>query len=255
MPELSDKEKTLTFREWLMSLFFHAILGIYKVCYEGVIFCFNQIIAFISRRNGFGAFRFVVVRKIYFLMHIFCGYPNTRNERWDFILQYLPALGFFVFWRNLPVLDIGCNGSLLLFELKKRGYSPYGMDIENYHQKLPRGIGFYRESITDDDIIKKTGEQRFYYIIATSVIELVGVGMYDDKKVVNADRVAIENIHKLLFSNGYFIISVPIENWRSRLGRGYGIEEFKCLIKGLFTPIEITQRGGHLCAVLVKASS
>ena len=93
---------------------------------------------------------------------------------------------------------------------------------------------------------------RFDYIIVLSVIELVGVDIYGDKIDPQGDRKAMENLSKMLGDNGYLLISVAIKNFRSHKGRGYTMREFLNLIKGIFFAVEITQRCGHICAVLVK---
>jgi SAM-dependent methyltransferase len=152
------------------------------------------------------------------------------------------------YWIGLPVLDIGCVDSLLLHEIKHRGYRAFGMDIRDYNSKLPKDITFIKH-----DILKPyEPEHKFLYIIATSVIELLGCGIYGENVIENADRIALENIHSMLHDDGYFIMSLPIGNWKGRGSRAYDLATLHHLIQGLFYPFEVTQRGGHICAVFVK---
>lgn len=203
----------------------------------------------LNQCEGYGVFRFRLTRLIYRLCS---GYPETRNKRLDFILQYLPKLKQ-VYWVGLPVLDVGCRDSLLLYELHRRMYMTFGLDMRGYHAKLPDHIHVFKEDITDPNLAEKI-DREFYFIIATSVIELARTGMYGEGKVDDGDRKAVENIHKLLSYEGYFIISVPTTYWRNSSAKGYNTFEFLKLIKGLFLVINMQHIGGHICAVLGKLS-
>ena len=202
----------------------------------------------LNRRYSFGAFRFWLTRIIYKLP---C-YPETRRKRIDFILKYLPELKQ-VYWVGLPVLDIGCTDSLLLYEIAERRYSAHGLDMRDYQAELPKNIEFFKNDITDPDLVKKVGKT-FYAVIATSTIELVQASMYDEERKIEGfgDRKAIENIHKLMNDDGFFILSVPTTYWRNINARGYSFLNFLALIQGLFIIIEVEHIGGHICAVLAK---
>ena len=204
----------------------------------------NHLIAWLRHRKHFGVLRFNIERLVFRMITFF---PTTRHERLKFILKYMPALKM-THWIGLPTLDIGCVDSLLLYELKHRNYRVFGMDMRDYNSKLPKDITFIKH-----DILKPyKPEHQFYYIIATSVIELLGCGVYGEEKVEDADRIALENIHAMLLNEGYFILSLPTHIWRAVNSRGYGYGRFMKLIHGLFYPIEVTQCGGHLCAALIK---
>lgn len=206
----------------------------------------NGLVLWLHKRRYFGAFRFWLVRKIYKFIP---GWPPARNLRFDFILKYIPKLDM-VYWMNLTVLDIGCVDSLLVYELKRRGYCTFGMDIRPYQSTLPKNINFIKGSILEDP--PERYHKYFYYVIATSVIELVGIGEYKEEDKEYPDRIALENIHKILKDEGYFILSLPIWNWRARDGRGYSLGDVYQLIKGLFAVFYITQECGMICLVLVK---
>lgn len=212
------------------------------------IYLQNKITFWLDKRTHFGAFRFKLIRLIYKLNPYF---PETRNKRWDFILEYLPRLQMVCF-RGIKVLDIGCIDSLLIYEIAKRGYDVTGMDIRNYPVKLPKNIEFVKADIVND-IPNQIFTHRFHYIIATSIIELLGTKQYGNENIdINADRKAIENIHELLENDGYFILSLPIAYWRSMTNKAYTLGNIMKLINGLFTIFEITQRGGNICLVLIK---
>lgn len=210
-------------------------------------FLFENFIKWLNRRKYFGAFRFRLTRFIY---RIWPGYPAARNMKWDFILSYLPPLRY-VYWVGLRVLDIGCVDTLLIYEIAKRGYWAYGLDVRDYQAKLPSNIGFFKCNIIED-LSPELSDQKFDYIIANAIIDLVGTDKYGDGKVKCADRKALENIHKLLKDTGYFILFLPILNWRFINGRGYTLGDIHKLIDGLFCIFEITQRNGNICLALVK---
>lgn len=177
---------------------------------------------------------------------------HHRNGEIDFVLEYLPDLSWLTN-KNVSVLDIGSTESLLIFELKKRGYITMGMDIRPYDNQLPADIGFYKGDITEQstlEFFKSIGHP--YYIVALSTIEHIGLPCYGSKIIQNGDRLAIENIHKLLHDNGYFLITIPMKHWQSDSGRGYTYKEFIKLLEGLFVIFSITQRGGQICACLTK---
>lgn len=177
---------------------------------------------------------------------------HSRNSEWSFILKYLPDISMFSNAKALRVLDVGCNESDLISEIDNRGYASFGIDCRVYFKPLPKEIHFLKGDITDPKITEVFGVQSFFYIVALSSIEHIGLGAYGEKKDENGDRLALENIHKMLYNEGYFLITIPLEYWGSDSGRGYTPSRFNKLIEGLFKVYEITHNQGQICAVLVK---
>lgn len=208
----------------------------------------NSITFWLNKRTHFGTLRFRLTRLIYSLNPYF---PDSRNKRWDFVLKYFPPLKM-VCYSGIQVLDIGCVDSLLIYELSKRGYDVTGFDMRDFPVRLPKEIQFIKGDIVKDkpeDIF----QHRYHYIIATSVIELLGTKQYgNETRDIDADRKALENIHALLENDGYLIMSLPIFYWRSTANKAYTLGNIYNLINGLFHIFEITQCGGHICMVLVK---
>ena len=174
-----------------------------------------------------------------------------RNFEHDFVLKYFPDL-VYVNLHNFPVLDVGCCESLLMFELDKRGYDTFGVDMRIYEHKLPNDIKFIQADITSPHFLTIFNQIKFKMIVALSTIEHIGKKCYGKEPFENGDRLALENIHKVLNDNGYFIITVPGEAWHSDSGKGYSPKEFLRVINGLFDVFEITNAGGQICAALVK---
>lgn len=174
-----------------------------------------------------------------------------RNFEIDYVLKYLPDLSYVKGKQN--VLDVGCCDSRLIHEIAKRNYDAYGVDIRDYNYELTENITFIKADILEQETVNKLCYFKFFYIVAMSTIEHIGMKAYSGKILENGDRLALENIHKLLHDNGYFIITVPLEYWHTDSGRGYSHKDFLKLISGLFNIVEITHCGGQLCATLVKS--
>lgn len=177
---------------------------------------------------------------------------HHRNFEIDYVLDKINDLSWLINKSNLAVLDIGATESLLLYELEARNYTPIGLDVRNYHTELPKNSLFYRGDITNSNIVKEFKNLIVYFIVALSSIEHIGLGVYGDTIKPNGDRLSIENIHKILHDDGYFIITVPMKYWQTDSGRGYTPKEFLKLIEGLFTVFHSDLKGGQICATLVK---
>jgi len=194
------------------------------------------------RRWGFcGVLRFWITRVGYKVLWT----KGPRNGEWDFVLQYLPSLD--KWHRNLiDVLDVGCTESLLIYELKRRGYKITGLDQRPYQEK--NNIPFILKNITEPTNIINA----YDYIVSVSTIEHIGLGAYGDEKSKNGDRRAMENIYKMLKHHGFVIVTVPLWYWNTDSGRGYTYQSFRKIIEGLFTIEHIEQRNGQICAVLCR---
>lgn len=212
----------------------------------------NKIVQWINRLGCFGATRFKIVKFIYDVFED----SNSRKGEWNFALKYLPDVrpaAWPLKKTIMPVLDVGSCESLFLYELDFRGYITWGLDHKDYQEKLKK-IPFFKVDISDPNLIKEDSHffGYFYYIVAISTIEHVGLGAYGDPKRENGDRLAMENIYKLLREDGFVILTIPMRHWFSPTGRGYNMYQFKKLIEGLFDIFEITQTHGQLCAALYK---
>jgi SAM-dependent methyltransferase len=181
---------------------------------------------------------------------------HHRNFEVEFVLKYLADLSWVDFGKKgnsgIAVLDIGSTESLLLYEIEKRGYVPMGLDIRPYHTILPETAYFFQGDITNYGIVDELKNTCITFIVALSSIEHIGLPVYGSRVIPNGDRLAVQNIHKILDDNGYFIITVPMKYWQTDSGRGYTPKEFRKLIHGLFNIFELTTGGGQICAALVK---
>jgi len=174
-----------------------------------------------------------------------------RNFEYDFALKYLADLRYINF-TGLSVLDVGCCESLFMFELDYRGYETQGIDTRVYEHKLPRDIIFHQADITNPHFLTIFKDIKFQYITAISTIEHIGLSVYGNQKIENGDRLAMENLNKVISDSGYLIMTVPNSRWGTDSGRGYTPKEFSNLVGGLFDIFEISNGGGQICAALVK---
>lgn len=186
-----------------------------------------------------GWVRFRILRLAYKIFWI--GSP--RNGEWDFVLQWMRPLK--KFQGEVRVLDVGSTESLLIYELMHRGYRVQGIDQRPYQEK-----NIYT---TICDIMDKIEYLGIYdYIVAISTIEHIGLGAYQDATNNYGDKISMNNLHKILKPNGYFIITVPNKHLGTDTGRGYSYQDFEKLIKGLFKIVHYEERSNQICAVLCR---
>lgn len=206
------------------------------------IFLSQTCVNWFKRLGVLGWLRFRILRWAYKIFWT----NSPRNGEWDFVLGWLrPLRG----WQKpVRVLDIGSTESLLIYELVKRGYFVEGLDQRAYQEKI--NLPFWVWDITRP--FHETWTNTWDYILAISTIEHIGLGAYGDNKDKKGDRLAIENIHKLLKPNGYFLITIPNKHLGTDTGRGYSYQDFEKLIKDLFRIVYFEERSNQICAALVK---
>ncbi len=205
------------------------------------IFVSDTFVKWFKQIGVLGWLRFRILR---FAYKIFWA-NSPRNGEWDFVLSWLKPLRE---WQKpVCVLDIGSTESLLIYELRKRGYDCVGIDQRHYQEQNSHT---YIHNILKEMLPWFFGQQD--YILAVSTIEHIGLGAYGDEKNDKGDRLAVENIHKVLKDDGYFIITIPNKHLGTDTGRGYSYQDFEELIKGLFRIVYFEERSNQICAVLVK---
>ena len=185
------------------------------------------------KRLGFaGALRW---RILYWTYRLWPGL-HIRDREWDFVLNYLPKIDDRQFAR---VLDVGATSSLFIYELARRGYSTYGVDIKPYQEKLPYRIRFTQFNIAKSNI--QTGSD-FDFVICISVLENI-----DNQKG------AMLNMAKMLKQDGKLLLTIPTEIFaQGHDFEGFTYDRFRDLIFPYFKLIEYTERKGQICACLVK---
>ena len=102
------------------------------------------------------------------------------------------------------VLDVGCTGSYFPYELSSLGFVVEGLDINPYHLRKP-SFQFHvcdltRTSFPDD---------YFDAVVAVSTVEHVGLGAYQDPVLADGDRIALDELARILSKGGYLLVTVP----------------------------------------------
>jgi len=203
------------------------------------IFLSDTIVKWFKQIRICGWVRFRLLRLAYKIFWT----NSPRNGEWDFVLQWLKPLR--KFQGDIKVLDIGSTESLLIYELIHRDYRVQGIDQRPYQE--------YNIHTTLADVLAPLTYLGSYdYIVAISTIEHIGLGAYNDNKEFDGDRIAMNNLHKILRPNGYFIITIPNKHLGTDTGRGYSYQDFEELIKGLFRIVHFEERSNQICSVLVK---
>ncbi len=151
---------------------------------------------------------------------ILSSYPFSylRLVVYVYVLKIASSLGIFVSERvveypwvmnNLPppplkVLDIGSAGSFLTYELARRGYEVYSLDV------LPMPFKHKNLQILQGDITRMPFKNRtFGTTIAVSTLEHVGLGYYGDPIQRDGDVRAINEISGVTIKKGLIILTLP----------------------------------------------
>ena len=193
-------------------------------------FLANTIVKKFKSLGFCGALRF----KMLYWAYRITGW-HIRADVWDWVLEYLPKLDK---WQQFKVLDIGTTSSLFIYELKKRGYRTYGLDIRPYQEKLKR-IAFILKDIT----IKHKFVENFDFITCISVLEHT---KYPYK--------AVETMALNLKRGGRLLLTIPTKEYaQGHEWEGFSYEDFlKEIVSSNFHIAEYTERKGQICACLVK---
>jgi 2-polyprenyl-3-methyl-5-hydroxy-6-metoxy-1,4-benzoquinol methylase len=192
----------------------------------------NSLVLKFKRLGFAGALRFKMLYWAYRLWPML----HIRDVEWDFVLDYLPKLRSD---QNARVLDVGCTSSLFIYELRKRGYDTYGMDLRNYQEKLPIDIKFRKGDIRD----LVTIQTNFDFVTCISVLEHIEVDQW----------VAIKRIFQCLKKDGKLLITIPTRIFcQNKIYLGFSYQEFKRLTNDFFIILDYHEAKGQILACLVK---
>ena len=196
---------------------------------------FNQILKVIPEYvTGRAIYRYQLCRNDLapFLGGILPLFPwkvaSPRNKEYNWIIKNLKQLRKSQKIKKL--LDVGCSGSYLCYELLHQGFDVYGLDIEPYPHKKPT-FKFYRADVRTSPF----PDNNFDVIIAVSALEHVGLGAYGDPVYPNGDVNALGEIARILSPGGYLLVTVPYAHIYSvTWQRIYDWKTLESLINGLF---------------------
>ena len=184
------------------------------------------------KRLGFaGALRW---RMLYWAYKLWPGL-HIRDAEWDFVLDYLPKLDE---WQEVKVLDVGATSSLFIYEIARRGYKTYGLDIRFYQEKLPININFIIKDITQ----KHKFVEDWDFIICISVLEHI-------KYPSNALYTMALNLKM----GGRLLLTIPTNEFaQGHQWQGFNYQNIKQILPYCLHINEYTERKGQICLALEK---
>lgn len=146
-------------------------------------------------------------------------YVNARIVEQAFVLNNIDLNP-----KGKRILEFGCTKSYLPIQLSSLGYEIIGVDLRSYRFSHPNFI-FYQGNILDfEDNIG------FDYIIAVSVLEHVGLGVYKEKKNASALNQVTTKLADLLKRNGKIIVTVPFgQKYEDNFLRSFTYDEILSL--------------------------
>src|SRR5437588_877039 len=127
------------------------------------------------------------------------SHTSERITERAWVLRHLPENH-----AGLRVLDVGCTESTLALELASNGYNVTGIDVRPtplYHPKLR----FVQADICNSSLPSES----FDIVIALSTLEHIGLGGYGDPCGKSLDRVAMDEIFRVMKSGGRLLLTVP----------------------------------------------
>jgi SAM-dependent methyltransferase len=151
-------------------------------------------------------------------------YTNERVVEIPFVLQTLAKL-------SIPsrILDIGSCESLVPLFLASLGHRVTALDIREYSYSHPR-LYSVRTNIVD-----WCGDGQSYdAVVLLSTLEHIGLPCYSNEVIdLEADRKAMEVVHRVLRPGGTLILTVPfgLSN-RDDFQRTYSASDLKELLQG-----------------------
>ncbi len=165
---------------------------------------FNSFLRFLSfvgvSKDIIGQLQFYLSLYNGMLLPFFGKEANERATEYLWLLRNLKKA-------KAKILDVGCSGSTLSYELLRRGFDVYGIDFRAYPDR-PKNLRFYRQ-----DILSLPFEDNFFdLVIVISTFEHIGLGGFGDPIYEDGDLKAIEELERVLKNGGEILPSVPFSN-------------------------------------------
>lgn len=154
-------------------------------------------------------------------------YTFDRGAEYSWVLENLQL-------KEGKVLDVGCGGGFLAYELALRGYDTYAIDVRSPLVRHPR-LKFYQEDVRATFF----PDGFFDRIIAASTIEHIGLGAYGDPRYDEGDFLAMAELKRILSTSGKMLITLPFAIRSSTTWvRTYDRARLRRLISGLLVEKE-----------------
>lgn len=159
---------------------------------------------------------------VFTLLGIFAAGISERKVEYLWVLRNLKSEGV--------ILDVGCTGSFLCYELSARGRETFGIDPRPFKRKPPK-LHFLLADVCNAPFREET----FDTIVAVSTIEHVGIGFYNDPTYDRGDVLALGELTRILKREGKILLTTPLvrKYAKYRGGRLYDLKTLSRLTKRL----------------------
>jgi len=125
------------------------------------------------------------------------GGRSERDLEYDFVLRHVGK-------GNLQILDVGGVGSLLPLYLARKGHMVTVYDVRRYPETHP-----HLTVIKGDFLVNSLPDSAFDVVVMVSTIEHIGFGCYGDPLIDDGDRMAIQQVWRVLKGQGRLILTTP----------------------------------------------
>ena len=127
----------------------------------------------------------------------FVGGRSERDLEYDFVVRHVSG-------HNLQILDVGGVGSLLPLYLARKGYMVTVCDVRRYPEEHPN-----LTAVEGDFLANRFPDATFDFVVMVSTIEHIGFGCYGDPFIEDGDRMAMQQVWRVLKEHGRVILTTP----------------------------------------------
>ena len=163
------------------------------------------------------------------------GGRSERDLEYDFVLRHVGK-------GTLQILDVGGVGSLLPLYLARKGHKVTVYDVRRYPETHPN-----LTVIVGDFLANSLPDTAFDLVIMVSTIEHIGFGCYGDPVINDGDRMAIQQVYRVLKGQGRLILTTPFtiqhriyngfERWYDMDRLTWLLESFRILVAEFWVPV------------------
>jgi len=143
---------------------------------------------------------------------------------------------------NLQILDVGGVGSLLPLYLARKGHMVTVYDVRRYPETHPN-----LTVIVGDFLANSLPNATFDLVVMVSTIEHIGFGCYGDPVIEDGDRIAIQQVYRVLKGQGRLILTTPFtaqhriynqfERWYDMVRLTQLLESFRIMVAEFWVPV------------------
>ena len=125
------------------------------------------------------------------------GGRSERDLEYDFVFRHIGG-------HNFEILDVGGVSSLLPLYLVRKGHMVTVCDVRRYPEKHPN-----LTVVKGDFLANRFPDAAFDVVVMVSTIEHLGFGCYGDPFIEDGDRIAMQEVWRVLKEQGRVILTTP----------------------------------------------